>query len=225
MAFEQKKGCVIHKKPFQETSLLVSILLECGQLKRFLVKGAHRPKSRFRGLLEPFAQHVVTWRQKGSGLATLQSLDLAYPPLMLPKDAFFAGMYLNELLYRMGARYEFQDNLLTIYWQILQALSEQTDQVGRLCRQFEMAILASIGFGVDCSVDRTGQPIDPNRTYQYRAHEGFCLAPEGILGASIRALAQQDWQTVPSSEWKLITRSALRPHIGPEPLHTKRILT
>src|SRR5690606_28170120 len=91
---------VLHAQPFQNTSLLVDFLcLDYGRL-RAVVKGARRPKSRLRALLQPFQPLLISLVGRGE-LKSLSAAESSVPALQLQGVRLFSAMYLNELLTRL----------------------------------------------------------------------------------------------------------------------------
>src|SRR5579864_5526181 len=92
-------ACVLHRRPYRETSFLVDLFTpDYGRLTA-VAKGARKIKSGIQGLLQPFLPLVVSWTGKGE-LMTLTHTELApqQTPCQLRGDCLFAGFYLNELL-------------------------------------------------------------------------------------------------------------------------------
>src|SRR3989338_10559368 len=91
---------VLHTQPFQNTSLLVDFFcLDHGRI-RAVAKGARRPKSRTRALLQPFQPLLVTLAGRAE-LKTLTAVEGSVNVFNLQGTRLFSGMYLNELLVRL----------------------------------------------------------------------------------------------------------------------------
>ena len=94
---------VLHTYPFKETSLVVELFTrEFGRISA-VAKGARRPRSAMRGMLQSFQPLLGAWSGKLE-LKTLHSLEWYAGLLMLQGEALMCGFYLNELLLRLLPR-------------------------------------------------------------------------------------------------------------------------
>ncbi|MEC9191360.1 MAG: recombination protein O N-terminal domain-containing protein, partial [Pseudomonadota bacterium] len=88
---------VLHRRPFQNTSLLVDLFTLDFGLIRAVAKGARREKSRFRALLQLFQPLLISASGKGE-VKTLTSIESNMSAMRLQGERLFSGLYLNELL-------------------------------------------------------------------------------------------------------------------------------
>ena len=117
---------VLHTYPFKETSLVVELLTrEFGRIAA-VAKGARRPRSAMRGMLQSFQPLVAAWSGK-SELRTLHTLEWGEGLLLLQGEALICGFYLNELLLRLLPREDPHEALFDYYRQTLRDLSEGAD--------------------------------------------------------------------------------------------------
>ena len=94
---------VLHRRPYRDTSLLLEVFSqEYGRLG-LVARGAVSPRSRWKGLLQPFAPLLLSWSGAGE-LATLTAAEEAGCPIPLPPHRVLAGLYINELLLRLLPR-------------------------------------------------------------------------------------------------------------------------
>ena len=109
---------VLHTYPFKETSLVVELFTrDFGRLSA-LAKGARRPRSAMRGMLQSFQPLLGAWSGKLE-LKTLHSLEWYAGLLMLQGEALMCGFYLNELLLRLLPREDAHEALFDEYTQSL----------------------------------------------------------------------------------------------------------
>src|SRR5690606_28964742 len=95
-------GFVLHSYPYKETSLIIDLFSRDHGRVALIAKGAKRPHSKLRGVLQTFQPLAVGWSGR-SEVRTLTSAEWigGMPPL--EKSALLYGFYLNELLVRMIA--------------------------------------------------------------------------------------------------------------------------
>ncbi|MGI9334890.1 MAG: DNA repair protein RecO [Gammaproteobacteria bacterium] len=164
---------VLHQRAYRETSSLIEIYAEHAGRLGLVAKGARRPRSPFRGLLQPFVPLLLSWSGRGE-LGTLTGAEFAAPPPRLQGAQVFQAMYLNELLMRLLHRHDPHPQLYVNYSRALDALAATPAQGSEaVLRRFEVALLDAIGYGMvlDHAVD-TERPIRPDGHYRYLAQRG-----------------------------------------------------
>lgn len=193
-AFRQGEGLhacyVLHRRPYRETSLLLEIFSrEEGRLG-IVARGARRPRSRHRLVLQPFQPLLANWRGRGE----LQVLSHAEPHqgiVSLEGESYLAGFYLNELLLRLLHRYEAHLELFAAYEKAIFGLQAGADRYC-LLRVFEMNLLRALGYGLQLDHDTfSGERVRENRQYYYQEGSGPSVRlprGEGALRVSGRAL-------------------------------------
>lgn len=223
---------VLHSQPFQNTSLLVDFLcLDHGRL-RAVVKGARRPKSRYKALLQPFQPLLITLVGR-SELKSLTAAESSVAALQLHGRRLFSGMYINELLTRLLMFNEEHADIYRSYQQAIVALQGDGD-MQRILRRFELQLLDALGYGINLLTDcHSGEDIDEAASYLFHPDIGFervavtgqpLAAPISsevplFRGAHILALAQDAVLERDAAVAALrITRTALRSHLGDKPL-------
>ena len=105
---------VLHTYPFKETSLVVELFTQQFGRVAVLAKGARRPRSAMRGMLQSFQLLTRTWSGKNE-LKTLHSLDWSAGLTLLKGEALMCGFYLNELLLRLLPREDAHEDLFAYY--------------------------------------------------------------------------------------------------------------
>ena len=94
---------VLHSYPYKETSLIVDMFTRDFGRVGLVAKGAKRPFSKLRGVLQTFQPLQAGWSGK-SELRTLIDAEWVGGMLPLEKTALLCGFYLNELLVKLLAR-------------------------------------------------------------------------------------------------------------------------
>lgn len=222
---------VLHTQPFQNTSLLVDFLcLDHGRL-RAVVKGARRPKSRFKALLQPFQPLLISLAGR-SELKSLTAAESSHAALQLHGTRLFSGMYINELLARLLMFNEEHPDIYRCYQQAIVALQGDAD-LQHILRNFELQLLDALGYGVNLRTDcQSGESIEAQGSYLFHPDIGFervtsVAVPAGadvplFRGAHILALgkgAQMDRESAAAA--LRITRMALHSHLGDKPLASR----
>ena len=99
----EQPGFVLHSYPYKETSLIVDVFSRDHGRIALVAKGAKRPHSQLRGVLQTFQPLSVGWSGK-SEVRTLTAAEWVGGLLPLEKSALLCGFYLNELLVKLLAR-------------------------------------------------------------------------------------------------------------------------
>ena len=223
---------VLHTYPFKETSLVVELFSQDFGRIAAVAKGARRPRSAMRGMLQSFQTLSGAWSGKNE-LRTLHSLDWSAGLLLLQGEALMCGFYLNELLLRLLPREDAHENLFNYYTQTLQTLMTTKDLANTL-RKFELTMLQEMGYAVPLTHDENEVAIDPERTYRYEADYGANLTnttassnQNGIQlsGKTMLDMAEGDYTNAQTKlQSKQLMRYLLAHYLGDQPLHTRQLL-
>lgn len=218
------KAYILHTRSYRETSLIVDFLvLDVGRVSA-VVRGARRPKSPQRSLLQPFARLQINWLGRGE-LKTLTLFESDNHLSTLQGRALFSGLYLNELLIRLVKAEEPCDVLFTDYQQALTDLA-QALPVEPVLRRFEKQLLQALGYGLSFPAP------DNTIAYYYFDTDNQWLpmtcAPSQeqqmrfFLASDLMAIAADDYQTDEVLRAaKRLMRLALAPLLGDKPLRSK----
>lgn len=225
---------VIHTRPYRETSLLVEALTsEYGRIG-LVARGASRPRSQLRSLLQPFVPLFVSWSGKGE-LLTLRHAEPAAGqvlPSSLPTgQRALSGFYINELVQRLCARGDAHPELFQGYVQAMQDLVECGEDAAALqiaLRLFEKRLLDALGLGLVLGFEQeTGQEVDAAAFYDYlpdqgpvRTHQGFGL---NLSGGSLLALEREALEATHLTDLKRLMRKVLSGHLGDRPLKSREL--
>ena len=190
---------VLHSLPWRESSLIVEVLTREEGRMGLVARGARRPRSALRGLLQPFVPVLVRYSAKGD-LRTLMSAEWRGGLGALPASSLMAGFYLNELLIRLLPRQDPHPLLFQAYEQALHALSHATGQsqlVEPVLRQFECRLLREMGLAPEFAPAAVW--AEPAGRYEMRPAEGVypCQDPDevnpmAVTGHTLTALAAYD---------------------------------
>jgi len=226
---DHQPAYVLHTRPYRETSLLVEIFArEQGRLA-LVARGARRPRSPVRGLLQPFQPLRLSWFGKGE-VRTLKQAEWQGGQLPLRGPALMCGFYLNELLLRLLPREDPHPVLFEHYQSALRALGEGA-AAAPVLRRFEKALLRELGYALVLEHEAMSDtPIDPDAFYVYRPEHGPVRAEKGsggvqLRGSTLLALARDDYSDpLALAEAKQLMRLLIAHQLGGESLQTRQFL-
>jgi DNA repair protein RecO (recombination protein O) len=224
---------VLHKQPFQNSSLLLDFFcLDYGRV-RAVARGARRAQSKYRSQLQVFQPLLVSFTGKGD-VKTVVSAESSVGAIELTGERLFSGFYVNELITRLVLSNVEHADLYQRYQETLIGLAGAGEIQGVL-RRFEISLLDELGYGINLEQDCVSrQPIEAERTYLFVPDLGFehvadideragqqmnLFSGKHIL--ALRALEFSDRDCVKAA--KLITRLALAAHLGGKPLHSRSL--
>jgi len=222
-------GFVLHSYPYKETSLIVDLFTRDHGRVALVAKGAKRPHSQLRGVLQTFQPLSTGWSGK-SELRTLTGAEWVGGMLPLERAALLCGFYLNELLVKLLARDDPHPALFDHYVATLNQLAHD-EPAPIVLRKFERALLKETGVAADlgrCTVTRAA--VDPQRQYVVDPERG--PRPEragdqwpGVSGKTLLDMEREDYaDAVTQSQSKQLMRFLLAHHLGGAPLNTRQIL-
>lgn len=218
---------VLHRRPYTETSLILDVFSEEYGRVTILAKGARSKRSNLKGVLQPFTPLLLKWFGKGS-MRTLKQAEPISLGIPLSGINLYSAMYINELVARVV---ESETAYPELFHDYLTALTElaQCDNPEPALRRFELALLSSLGYGVDflhCA--GSGEPVSDNMTYRYREQKGFIASVRqdnlSFLGNELVAISERRFLTKSQLQAaKRFTRMALKPYIGSKPLKSREL--
>lgn len=224
---------ILHTYPFKETSLVVELFARNFGRVATTAKGARRPRSAMRGLLQAFQPMSATWSGRQE-LKTLHSLDWNGSLLLLQGEALMCGFYLNELLLRLLPREDPHEVLFEYYADTLKTLASGQDLATTL-RRFELKFLQELGYAIPLELDVDAVPISELQTYRYEAEHGaFKLQGGGLRrhdngvqlsGKTLIDMVKDDYSHAQTKQQsKQLMRYLLAHYLGDKPLHTRQLL-
>ena len=226
---ELEQAFVLHRRHYRETSLIVEILARDSGRLGLIAKGAQRPRSELRGLLQAFRPLLLSWSGRGE-LGVLTNAEPDGYSRRLSGGGLFSGLYMNELLMRLVHRFDPHPELFDHYACAIEELADGRRTEGVL-RVFEKRMLESIGYGLvlDRDVD-SGAPVHAGSSYRYQIDRGPTAlddhVADGVLvsGETLLSLAQERLEDDESLEQaKRLMRTVLRRYLGDKPLATRSL--
>ncbi|CAB3749093.1 DNA repair protein RecO [Paraburkholderia solisilvae] len=226
----EQPAFVLHSYPYRETSLILDVLSRDHGRLALVAKGAKRPHSALRGVLQTFQPLSLAWTGK-SEMRTLTGAEWVGGMRPLAGDALLCGFYVNELLVKFCAREDPHPQLFHHYMVTLTRLAHDEPPV-QVLRSFERVLLRETGYAM--ALDRTvaRQPVVPGGRYVFDPARGVCDASDDVpapwpvvSGQTLLDMEQDDYhraQTVAQS--KTLMRFLLNTYLGGTPLATRQIL-
>jgi DNA repair protein RecO (recombination protein O) len=218
----------LHTHPYRETSLVVEVFSATHGRLAVVARGARRPRSALRGLLQAFQPLSLSWSGRGE-LRTLQRAEWLGGLPMLPGPALLCGFYLNELLLKLLPREDPHPRLYQEYLATISLLARGAPAEVAL-RGFELKLLAELGYAMNLRHEAdTGLSIVPAARYHYVFDRGPQREAPGrfprVSGETLLALASGDLSEAHSArEAKLLMREVLQHHLEQRGLFSRQLL-
>ena len=162
---------ILHSIPWKETSLILDVLSETDGRVAILAKGALRPRSAFRGLLQPFQRLNIRYSSKGN-LRTLVSAEWdGSENFPINGKRLLSGFYINELIMKLLQKNESCYRLFGEYDKSLITLSNSSIPEEFILRRFEIFLLLHMGVLPDFS--SAAKLMDDNKVYYVTFNDGI----------------------------------------------------
>jgi DNA repair protein RecO (recombination protein O) len=228
---DDQPAFVLHAYPYRETSLIVEAFTPDFGRVALVARGARRPRSELRGLLQGFQPLLLSW----SGQHELKTLLKAEWRGGLPRvggGALLCGFYLNELLLKLLPREDGHPQLFADYETALAELAAGRDQA-TILRRFEVRLLAEMGYALPLVREAdTGAPVVPAVRYHYAFDRGprRTLPEPGmklplVRGATLLALADQNYPDAETAaEAKRLMREVLDHYLEQRGVESRRVV-
>ncbi len=222
-------GFVLHSYPYKETSLIVDVFTRDHGRVPLVAKGAKRPHSTLRGVLQTFQPLQLAWSGK-SEVRTLVSAEWVGGLRPLERSALLCGFYLNELLVKLLARDDPHPALFDHYVSALNQLAHE-EPAAIVLRKFELALLKETGVaGSLVASAQSGEDVAPNRYYVFDPDRGprEAMASDtspAVLGKTLIDMEAGDYaDPATQQQSKFLMRHLLAHHLGGMALNTRQIL-
>lgn len=225
----EQPGFVLHSYPYKETSLIVDIFTRDFGRISLIAKGAKRPHSQLRNVLQTFQPLMMGWSGK-SEMPILTSAEWVGGMLPLEKAALLCGFYLNELLIKFLLRKEPNSSLFNHYVATLNELAHQSS-ASIVLRKFELNLLKESGLIGDlsyCSFTKSSVSqkltyvIDPN--VGIRPATSFDNIPQ-VSGKSLLDMHIGDYSDpITQQQSKVLMRFLITHQLNGVSLKTRQIL-
>ena len=184
------EGLVLHRRAYLETSLMVDVFTREHGRFRLIAKGARRGRCPLIQVLRPFDPIRLSFPGRGE-LKTLTAAESlgSMPPL--EGKALFCGFYIAELLMRLLPAEDAHPDLFERTIALFRGLGESL-ALDQLLRQYEIALLEDMGYGLRLDEDAQGLSIDPQGAYLYDLEKGALkvqsATPQSVSGATLLGL-------------------------------------
>ncbi len=225
----EQPGFVLHSYPYKETSLIIDMFTRDHGRVAVIAKGAKRPFSKLRGVLQTFQPLSTSWSGK-SELRVLIDAEWVGGLLPLEKNALLCGFYLNELLVKLLAKDDPHPALFDHYVDTLNQLAHnEPPQI--VLRKFERTLLAQTGVGADllrCTESR--RQVESDVMYVVDPERGPRPARGGeavpaVSGKTLLDMEQGDYlDPATQAQSKQLMRYLVAHHLGGATLNTRQIL-
>jgi DNA repair protein RecO (recombination protein O) len=226
----EQPAFVLHSYPHRETSLIIDVLSRDHGRLALVAKGAKRPHSALRGVLQTFQPLALSWSGK-SEVRTLTGAEWVGGMLPLAGDALLCGFYVNELLVKFCAREDPHPQLFHHYVVTMTRLAHDEPPV-QVLRSFERVLLRETGYAM--ALDRTvaRKAVQADGRYVFDPERGVREASDDlpaqwpvIAGQTLLDMEKDDYHRVQTvSQSKTLMRFLLNTYLGGTPLATRQIL-
>ena len=225
---------ILHSYPYSESSLILDVFSrDYGRLP-LLARGARRPRSALRGVLQAFQPLEMGWFGGGEVRTLAKAEWLGGVPL-LAGTALMLGYYLNELLLKLLVREDAHSVLFEAYAATLQALSRGiagSESHAACLRQFEQTLLRELGYGLVLEREAgTEEAVLPDLNYHYLIERGPVKVDvsdtdhaHAIRGKTLLDLARNDYADPRTlSESKMLMRMLINHHLAGQALQSRKV--
>lgn len=220
---------VLHSYPYKETSLIVDMFTRDHGRIGLVAKGAKRPHSQLRGVLQTFQPLQAAWSGKAE-LRTMIDAEWVGGMRPLERTALLCGFYLNELLVKLLARDDPHPALFDHYVAALNQLAHN-EPAPIVLRKFERALLKETGVAADLTrCTSTGSAVAPDTDYVVDPEKGPRLARAAdtwpvVSGKTLLDMEREDYRDpLTQAQSKQLMRFLLAHQLGGAPLNTRQIL-
>ncbi|KIG04516.1 DNA repair protein RecO [Caballeronia concitans] len=226
----EQPGFVLHSHPYRETSLVIDVFSRDHGRIALVAKGAKRPHSALRGVLQTFQPLGLSWTGKGE-VRTLTTAEWVGGMLPLTGDALLCGFYVNELLVKFCAREDAHPALFNHYVLTLSRLAHGEPAV-QVLRSFERVLLRETGYAMALTRTVARDDVLPERRYTFDPERGVREASDDlpaqwpvIAGQTLLDMERDDYSSGQTAvQSKTLMRFLLNYHLGGAPLATRQIL-
>jgi DNA repair protein RecO (recombination protein O) len=225
---EQQPGFVLHSYPWRETSLVLDVFTRDHGRMALVARGAKRPGSHFRGILNPFSPLSLGWTGRGE-IRTLTRVEWVGGLAPLRGSGLLDAFYLNELVVRLLARGDAHEALFLSYARALRALSLDGESAAQALHGFELDVLRETGVAPSFDVAFDGSAVDEGGWYRVDPEHGVvpagASAPDGVGGGVLLAMARRELPAMAADPAAgAVLRQLIGYHLRGKPLNTRRIL-
>jgi DNA repair protein RecO (recombination protein O) len=228
---DDEAAFVLHVYPYRETSLIVEAFTGVAGRVAMVARGAKRPRSELRGLLNAFQPLTLSWAGAGE-LKTLLKAEWRGGLALPSGPALLCGFYLNELLLKLLPREDPHPMLWAHYESALSALTERDAPAEHavVLRRFELRLLSELGYAMPLA-PAGGAQIDAAERYHYAFERGPLAAAEPgaryplVRGETLLALASERYPDARiAAEARELMRSVLDHYLDERQIFSRRVV-
>ena len=236
---DDEPAFVLHAYPYRETSLIVEAFTPNYGRVGMVARGARRPRSETRGLLQAFQPLTLSWAGTGE-LKTLMKAEWRGGMPLPGGSALLAGFYVNELLMKLLPREDAHPALFDEYAAALAALTERPvpAEQAAVLRRFEVRLLAELGYALAAGARRrvrrrrsraqgitiTCRPRAEAATRRTRRTSPPCAVAPRARRHADRADDQVSPTPTSRSEAKRLMREVLDHHLEERRIFSRRVV-
>jgi DNA repair protein RecO (recombination protein O) len=236
---QNQPAIILHQYPYSETSLILDVFTRQFGRVNLIAKGAKRPNSNLRAVLQLFQPLVISYSGAGD-VKTLTSAEWVNGILPIASTYLISSFYMNELIRSVCAKDDPHEPIFNVYLTALLELSrlsqnnmlaaELVDTMDLHCilRKFEKALLEHLGFAMSISQDWLNT-LHQDTLLNYQPNTGFNIKQDKdpsdwpiITQQSLQALLQNNYIVQPNMIKKLLG-FMLAQHLKKR-LHSKALL-
>ena len=240
--YEQQYAYVLHSRPYQETSALVTFYSSHKGKFNGIVRGVRGAKSTKKlALVQPFQRLELGWKSSSrSDLVSIQQIEFAGLCFPLSGTNNVCGLYANELMYRLVFPQIESEQVFDSYESLLYQLvkiqsldtAERKTVLEMALRRFEYMLLTELLDGFELS---NIPEIDPQRAYFFEKDSGWQYYSQGISGkcllsllAQIHGEVEQDQTGEMPTDCLPVLKKMMRHYLGillgNKPLNARKLL-
>lgn len=248
---ESSAGFVLHSYPYRETSLILEAFTRSHGRIVIVAKGAKRPTSKMKSVLNPFQQLNFSWFGKAD-MKTLKSAEHERIFPQLSGASLMSAFYMNELLLKLTHREEAHDALFHSYENAVMQLSGADGSssvaadgavavrgIAAILRRFEISLLKEIGYALSLTEEaETHEPVVAADHYFYvfergpisrnrMLKSGSSSTGDGLQlhGKTLLDMAAGDFtDSATQAQSKQLMRRAINYVLGDKTLHTRQFI-
>ena len=231
---DDEPAFVLHTYAYRETSLIVEAFTERHGRVAMVARGAKRPRSEMRGVLQAFQPLALSWAGAGE-LKTLVKAEWQGGLPLRGGAALLCGFYLNEWLLKLLAREDAHPALWRQYESALRALTanQAPGAQAATLRRFELRLLAELGYALTLTRDvARDAPVEAGERYPYafdRGPQHVAAEPRAswpvVRGETLLALATERYPDADvAAEAKRLMRGILDHYLERRHIFSRRMV-
>jgi DNA repair protein RecO (recombination protein O) len=239
------RAFVLHTWPWRETSAIAEVFTASHGRMGLVAKGAKRPKSAIRGVLQLFQPLTLGWFGK-SEMKTLKTAEHRRFLPQLSGAALVSAFYLNELVMKLTHRDVPHEGLFEAYEDAIETLSggclagsrATRDEIAVVLRRFEVRLMRELGYGLRLEEESHNHaPIEARHRYWYAVDRGAMRVDSSLgtsrtdadalelSGKTLIDMADDDYRDpVTLAESKMLMRHLITRMLGDKILYSRQLM-